>query len=910
MHRTYRRSLLLLTIMSIMALLLMPALAQDADEADAPPPAEILNDEGGPVMIVGETTYTFPNFNVFFYEPFIVMSDAVALIERDPYYETDEAGQVFGKIVDDAFSPPFNYELSLPIEPRAELRNVANINPDDPGVMIFALGIAQNMIGDPFQEERDFITGLLSSVILSPEREDVLEVIGGKLLVWSPDDQQGFPAGFGEDGRLFTDDDPIVILPQGYTVVDMNQEPFTFDRSRIASVPLNEPAEIESNDFSNLSYVEAFDEMIELFRLEYAFTDYKDLDWDAISAELRPRIEEAQASRDVMAYRRAIRDFAWSIPDGHIFAPIDNADFNRAIEGGLGLAIREVDDGRVIVNFLTPNGPAEQAGIELRAEILEINGQPIEDAIEATQAWSAPFSTQDFRRLQQLRYVTRYPIDMEEIVVVYRNPGDDEPTEVTLRLVPEQQSFSFSSFNVGLTGTELPVEFRILDNGYGYIRIYSFSDDLPLTFRLWERALATMRQNGVPGIVIDMRQNGGGSAYMADQLPAYFFDEELELGFTAYYSERFNDFYYNEDFPSQFVLPPEEDRYHGAVAVLVAPACQSACESFSYNMARQDRAAVVGHYTTSGLGGSVVPVFLPDGVVTTITNGRGLDADGEINIEGIGVPPTIRVPVTEETLFSDGDPLLDAAIAYLDGATSVDVIDGGTIVVGDTVTGDLEPGSRVQYQFVVAADTTVDFLVDSDDFAPVFRVYIAANGALAIEEPGGVPGVDVPGGLELILEVGSQGDTGTGEFTFVVRETGTGELEIVDGGEIALGDSVQGELAPGVRVVYTLVIEEDAVIDIAVGDDDAILDTYLRVYVDGATEPTFENDDIDPGVIVSSALIGIEVSAGQTLAIEVAGFADVETGEFTLVVIESNGDADEEEVGVEVEVTEEPEVEE
>ena len=121
---------------------------------------------------------------------------------------------------------------------------------------------------------------------------------------------------------------------------------------------------------------------------------------------------------------------------------------------------------------------------------------------------------------------------------------------------------------------------------------------------------------------------------------------------------------------------------------------------------------------------------------------------------------------------------------------------------------------------------------------------------------------------------------------------------------------MQGELAPGVRVVYTLVIEEDAVIDIAVGDDDAILDTYLRVYVDGATEPTFENDDIDPGVIVSSALIGIEVSAGQTLAIEVAGFADVETGEFTLVVIESNGDADEEEDGVEVEVTEEPEVEE
>jgi len=907
MRLTLSKFMPLLVVLLVALLALTPALAQNADEADTPPPAEIVNDEGGPLRLVGETDYTFPNFDIFFYEPFIVMSDAVALVERDPYYETNEEAQVFGKILDDAFNPPFNYELSLPIEPRAELRNIANINPDDPGVMIFAVGIAQNMIDDPFQQERDFITGLLSSVILSPEREDILEVIGGQLLIWSPDDQQGFPSGYGEDGRLFTDDDPIVILPQGYTVVDMNQEPFIFDRSQVASVPLNEPEEIEANDFSNLSYVEAFDEMIELFRREYAFTEYKGLDWDAISEELRPRVEEAQADGDTAAFRRVIRDFAWSIPDGHIFAPVDNADFNLAIEGGLGLAIRELDDGRVIVNFLTPGGPAEEAGIELRAEIVEINDQPIADAIESTQAWSAPFSTQDFRRLQQLRYVTRYPIDMEEIVVVYRNPGDDETTEVALPLVPEQDSFSFSSFNVGLTGTELPIEFRILDNGYGYIRIYSFSDDLPLTFRLWERALATMRANGVPGIVIDMRQNSGGSAYMADQLPAYFFDEELVTGYTAYYSERFDEFYYNEEFPAEFVLPPEEDRYAGALAVLVAPACQSACESFSYNMTLQDRAAVVGHYTTSGLGGSVVPVFLPDGITTSITDGRGLDANGEINIEGIGVPPTIRVPVDEETLFSDGDPLLDAAIEYLETATGFEAIDGGQIALGDTVSGELEPGSRVQYAFELDADSTVDFIVESD-LDTVLRIYVAENGALAIEEPGSVPGVDVPGALPLILEIGAQGDNASGEFTFTVRESGTAEVEIVEVGEIALGDSVQGELVPGVRDVYTLVIEEDAVIDIAVGDDDSVLDTYLRVYVDGAEQPTFENDDIDPGTILSSALIGIEVSAGQTLAIEVAGFADLESGEYTLAVMETEGSV--EEAVEEVEATEESEEEE
>ena len=43
--------------------------------------------------------------------------------------------------------------------------------------------------------------------------------------MWAPDDQQGFPSGFGADGKLFTADDPIVRLPAGYTVVNMDRTP-------------------------------------------------------------------------------------------------------------------------------------------------------------------------------------------------------------------------------------------------------------------------------------------------------------------------------------------------------------------------------------------------------------------------------------------------------------------------------------------------------------------------------------------------------------------------------------------------------------------------------------------------------------------------------------------------------------
>ncbi len=35
------------------------------------------------------------------------------------------------------------------------------------------------------------------------------EIIGGTLIVWSPDENQKFPTDFGIDGKLFTQDDPV-----------------------------------------------------------------------------------------------------------------------------------------------------------------------------------------------------------------------------------------------------------------------------------------------------------------------------------------------------------------------------------------------------------------------------------------------------------------------------------------------------------------------------------------------------------------------------------------------------------------------------------------------------------------------------------------------------------------------------
>ena len=115
-------------------------------------------------------------------------------------------------------------------------------------------------------------------------------------------------------------------------------------------------------------------------------------------------------------------------------------------------------------------------------------------------------------------------------------------------------------------------------------------------------------------------------------------------------------------------LPPENLRYNGKIALLVGPNCNSACEYFTYDMTLEDRAAIVGQYPTAGLGGGQTTYVMPEGLQLQFSTGRNVDANGNINIEGKGIPPTVKVPVDETTLFADGDPVLDAAVAYLDKA--------------------------------------------------------------------------------------------------------------------------------------------------------------------------------------------------------------------------------------------------
>ncbi|MBX3001288.1 MAG: PDZ domain-containing protein [Caldilineaceae bacterium] len=773
-----KRGVFQILLMLALGLILSVGLVQAQEDGEIPR-AEIVNDEGGPVNITGEVTYTNLFFTLGVAQPVIITEDQAGFVDRNRYFLMPPESQTLGQITSDFYTSPFSYSLSLPQEPQGSYRDVDQDDEENLGVQVFAIAYWNNTFGDPFLEERDLYGGgwstAYASTRISTDPDMDREIIGGKFLVYAPDDQQGFPSGFGEDGLLFTEDDPIVLLPQGYTIVDMDTDPFAFDRSRYPVIDLIEPERAALVDLSGLPYDEAFNELVDILSREYAFTEYKGIDWEALREEFLPRFEEAAATNNQRAYRLALRDFAWSIPDGHINAPIDITDFRQAAGGGIGIAIREVEDGRVIVNYLTEGSPAAEAGITLGTEILAINDTPIQEVIDNTRIWVTA-STDHFRRLQQMRYASRFPIGTEVSVTFI--DGDRGEITAEMEAVAEPESFSFSSFNRGRTGFELPVEYELLGSGYVHAKIFSFSDNSLLTVQLWERMMRNLNESNVAGLIIDMRQNGGGSGFLADQMAAYFFDEPLVLGNTARYSEERGEFYIDPEGEDRFYLPAEELRYHGPIAIIVGPNCLSACEFFSYAMTLQDRAAIVGHYPTGGLGGSVKDLLMPGNERFRYTIGRALDPAGEIHVEGIGIAPTVRIPVTEEILLTDGDPLLDAAMLALRDAANVEIEDGGDIAIGDTFLGMVEPGVVVQYTLAVSAGDLINIIVRSEDLNPLLAIY-DTNGTLLLANDdlegeltndAGFKELSIPRDLILILEVTSANGRETGTFTISVED--------------------------------------------------------------------------------------------------------------------------------------------
>jgi C-terminal processing protease CtpA/Prc len=615
-----------------------------------------------PVFISGIIPYSSPFFLDTLSEAFVMLEDQAGFFNRDEEFEFTLAGQAIGpvELQDDE---TLTFYLALPAVPQGTLLDLDNDGEEDTGVQVFAVAYWSNTWGGPFLERRDGTgwSSAYASTITDPDQD--YEIIGGQLVVWAPDDEQEFPTSFGEDGLLFTEDDPTAPIPPGYNLVDLDQEPFLVFKEAQPYLELYEGA-LEVNDYSDLSYSEAFDSLFDKVSQEYPFTADKGIDWDTLYDEYAPRMANARDDED---FYLALKDFTLSIPDGHVGISFNELVSNIFFEehgGSFGLVLTELSDGRVIVTQVLPDTPGEKAEIKPGAEILEWDGQPITEAISQVVSFFGPYSTSHHERLEQLVFLTRVPPGTE-IDLLVQGPEESRPQEIALEAEVEYDSLFQAIPSFTEDELTLPVEGQVLDeSGLGYIRITTFSDDYNLTAQLWDRYINELLDYEVPGLILDLRVNGGGSSGLARDFAGYFFDEELIVSKRSYFNHLTGEFEY-QDYPARIVPGPVY--YDVPIAVLVSPYCVSACEGFSYSLTLRDNTIIVGHYPTAGAYGEVGrgQYDLPGDFSLQFPTGRSETPDGDLLIEGVGVLLDITVPVTQESALGEIDAVLEAAIQAL-----------------------------------------------------------------------------------------------------------------------------------------------------------------------------------------------------------------------------------------------------
>ena len=138
-------------------------------------------------------------------------------------------------------------------------------------------------------------------------------------------------------------------------------------------------------------------------------------------------------------------------------------------------------------------------------------------------------------------------------------------------------------------------------------------------------------------LIIDLRQNGGGEAYMVHLISSYLFDSE---------PVHLNNFYLRASGSTQqfWTLPYVPGKRYGnkPVYVLTGSATFSAAEEFAYNLQNLKRATIIGE-TTGGGANPVDTYQINPHIDVYIPMGRALNPITGTNWEGVGVTPDIQV---------------------------------------------------------------------------------------------------------------------------------------------------------------------------------------------------------------------------------------------------------------------------
>jgi carboxyl-terminal processing protease len=300
--------------------------------------------------------------------------------------------------------------------------------------------------------------------------------------------------------------------------------------------------------------------------------------------------------------------------------PVENAPLAEAMSGeyeGIGIWV-DYPDGRVRVIAPMPGSPALEAGLLPNDIIVAANGVPLSQENDANVS------------------LIRGPAGTTVTLTIER--ANEEPFDV----VVERARITTPSVIYTRVGDQMQ---------FAHIQITIFSDT---TTEQLDAALNQALADGVDGIILDLRNNGGGWVDQAQRVIGRFVP--VEAG-PALYED---DDAFTDEMQSEPILgggPLIEDL---PIVVLVNGGTASASEIVAGALRDYDRAVLAGE-TTFGKGSVQRVHDFQDGSSLRITFAQWLTPNEHV-IQGVGIAPQFTVIEVPET---DTDEQLEAAIAIL-----------------------------------------------------------------------------------------------------------------------------------------------------------------------------------------------------------------------------------------------------
>ncbi len=172
-----------------------------------------------------------------------------------------------------------------------------------------------------------------------------------------------------------------------------------------------------------------------------------------------------------------------------------------------------------------------------------------------------------------------------------------------------------------------------LDGNIGYLRLDLFHDS-PEAMKTADAAMAFLRH--VDGLIIDLRQNRGGSPAMIRHITSYFFQARTHLNSMIDRGGSVVAEFWTGD------VPGAKFRADLPIYVLTSSYSFSGAEEFAYNLKNLKRATIVGE-TTGGGAHPVRPHRIDDRFVVNVPFQRAMNHITRTNWEGVGIEPDVKV---------------------------------------------------------------------------------------------------------------------------------------------------------------------------------------------------------------------------------------------------------------------------